>query len=551
VNPFCLLLPVWVLCTGAVDAQLPLHVRGLLDRISSDTLRRHIEALGSDVMEGRGTGTPGGERAARYIEEQLRAYGLRPASRDGSYRQEMPLHGSYALPESRLEISTTHSATELQLWSDYLLFNSGAQTFIPLPLPLVFVGYGIVAPEYDYNDYRDLSVENAVVVFLSGEPPSDDEAYFQGPRPTIYSNPALKQQTAIARGARGSIMIPSVREQLFTDWEYWTSQYRTEDVRFLYGVPENLSIVVNPMRAKVLFEGAPSTLEQVQRLDALGAMRSFRLEVRMRFDGRFRERDFLAANIAGVLPGGDPLLRDTYVVVSAHYDHLGIGVPVDGDSIYNGVFDNAAGTAGVLELARVFSSHDVRPSCSVLFLFVTGEEKGRLGSRFYCENPLVPLYRTRAALNVDGLALFEPFREIVGVGAELSTLGEHLETVAGWMGVSVGSIPPEFLQQEPFSSSDQFSFAQAGIPSVLVSEGLQYVVTPYEEGVRRFVQWGRTVYHTPSDDLHQPMDFAAAEQHVQILGAYLWELGTTYVPPQWLPGSPFTAARLQSIAEKR
>jgi Zn-dependent M28 family amino/carboxypeptidase len=239
------------------------------------------------------------------------------------------------------------------------------------------------------------------------------------------------------------------------------------------------------------------------------------------------------------------------VIAAAHYDHLGIGPPVQNDSIYNGAFDNASGVAAVLELARIFSHQPQKPLRSILFIFLTGEESGRIGSRYYCEYPLVPLHKTIAALNVDGLALFERFKEIIGVGAELSTLRNELSETAFQLGLQTANLPRNFSFPEPLASSDHFSFMEAGIPSVLISEGLRYESSSYDRGLERFMTWGAAVYHTPFDDLYQPMDFCAARQHLEVLTAFLYTILNTPIDPQWLRDSPYINARLQSIAEKK
>jgi hypothetical protein len=527
------------------------EVRQLIERISQENIRNHLQVLAHDSLEGRGTGSRGESIAARYIAEKLQSYGITPLGEDGSFFQPFPLHGSLPLDQSQLTLFESENAITLKLWKDYILYNTGGQTFIPLPLQLVFVGYGILAPEYDYNDYRQLNVENKIVVFLSGEPVSSDSDYFDGERPTIYSDPTMKFRIALSRGARGSIMIPLPREGRFVDWDYWLTQFSFEDIRSPYGISDNLNVLLNYQKADFLFKASQFELADVLAFDSKGGMQSFPLNVSASFIGKFRERDFVVENVAGVLRGSDALLKDSYLIISAHYDHLGVGVPAKGDSIYNGAVDNAIGVAATLELARVFSILPAVPSRSIIFLFVTGEEKGLLGSRHYCDQPLVPLHKTVANLNVDGLAIFDQFNSISGVGAELSTLGELLKLAAEKMELSVSPIPPQFLEKEPFYSSDQFSFAQAGIPAILVMEGIDYKTTPAAEGLKRFVEWGRTVYHSPFDDSNQTINYEAARQHLQLLLVFANVIANSFIPPQWNPGSRYITPRLQSMAEGR
>ncbi|MDT8324065.1 MAG: M20/M25/M40 family metallo-hydrolase, partial [Bacteroidota bacterium] len=485
------------------------------------------------------------------LASQLSRLGLLPAGDDSTYFQHFPLHGATALPESRLSLYFDEEEIPLRLGDDYTLYKTGAQTFIPRPLRLVFVGYGIVAPEYDYNDYQNINVENAIVVYLSGEPASEDEAYFAGARPTLYSVPEMKQRIALTRGARGSIMLPLPRVDKGYTWNDWRRMFSFEDVRLPITTPGHLSVLLRPECAGDIFRGSAFRYEDVLGMDSSGTVRSFPLRTRASFTGVFRERDFLAANVLGALSGSDPLLRDSWIICSAHYDHLGIGPATDADSIYNGFVDNALGCAALLELARVLREENIPLRRSVLFLFVTGEEKGLLGSRYYCADPVVPLHRSVANLNVDGLAIIDTFDDVVGIGAEYSTMDRHLQRLAQELGMTVSPIPPEFDIMEAFAGSDQISFAQAGIPSILIMEGTRYRNLSREEGMHRFLRWGEERYHAPRDDAGQPVNSAAVRQHVEILLAYIAAIANTYEPPQWVRGSRYINARLRSLAEER
>ncbi len=535
----------------AQSQHLNKSAREAIERISGASLFHHIAFLGNDSLAGRGTGTRGGEIAAAYIANELAQLNIHTAGDDHSYYQQIPMHGSRPLPNSNFQIISKHGEKRLELGKDYLLYNTGAQTFVPKPVPLVFAGYGIVAPEYDHNDYQALNVVGKIVVFLSGEPASNEPSYFAGSQPTLYSFPETKQKTALARGAVGSLMIPTPRQESSRDWQAWLNEFAFEDISLFYSVAGNLSMVVNPQTANLLFEGAPYSLKQIFNMEATNDLRSFQLTVSASFRGSFQQRDFLSPNVIGLLQGSEAQLKDSYVIVSAHYDHLGIGPVIEADSIYNGVFDNAAGVAAVLEIARVLAGLPEKPKRSVLFLFFTGEEKGLLGSNYFVDHPVVPLYKTIANLNVDGLAMFDTFNDVVGVGAELSTLGNLMEQIAGELGLRVAPIPAPFPNMVSFARSDQITFAKAGVPALLVMEGPDYRHTSREAGLQRLISWGQRIYHTPFDDLQQSINLAAAEQHAQVLFALCLALANSANEPQWEKGVPYLAARLQSIAEKR
>jgi hypothetical protein len=517
----------------------------------TDSLRAHLFFLGSDALAGRGTGSPGCEQAADYIAAALHSYGLRPPPSMSDHYQTFPLHGSLPMEGTEFVLYAPKDSYSLRLREDYVLYSSGAQTFIPSSVRLVFVGYGIVAPEYDYNDYQSVDVTNAVVIFLSGEPISADDSYFGGVRPTVHASFTQKQKTAFARGARGSILIPSPSDRTMDDWYEQQRHFLFEEVRLLMTPSENLNVLLNPKLAPFLFTDAPYSYDEIVLMEQRGTMKSFGLTLRAGFQGRFRERDFLSSNILGMIEGSDPVLKDTYLLLSAHYDHLGVGVPVEGDSIYNGVYDNASGVAALLEIARTMAAGPVRPKRSVLFAFVTGEERGFLGSQYYCLNPPVPLGRTIANINIDGLSMFERIRSVTGVGAELSTLGEHLQMSLDGTGITVEPIPAALFRLDQFRNSDQFMFAQAGIPSILVAEGLTYEQTSVQDGLERYIQWTEERYHTPFDDLTQTMDMEAAAQHASLLRRFALHLASVPEAPVWNSGSPFLAARLRSLKEKQ
>jgi hypothetical protein len=516
-------------------------------KISSENIKRYISILADDSLEGRGNGQAGGEAAAKYLAEEFEKLKLKKAGSNNSYYQNIPMHGSIPQPSSELILYSGEEQDHLTLYEDYLLYKSGAQTFIPVPLELVFVGYGIIAPEYDYNDYQSVDVVGKIVVFLEGEPYSKDENYFDGERPTIYAYPEAKQRIAISRGASGSILIPDLR---YKSWEQLVREFSFEDVTLALSVSGNLSLLVNPSIADSLFKDSGFTLKDIYKMYSSNTVTSFSLKTKLSFKGYFKERDFLSPNIVGILEGGDPELKDSYLLISAHYDHLGIGPVVKGDSIYNGTFDNAVGVAALLEIARIFTAEH-HPRRSIIFILLTGEEKGLLGSIFYISNPVKPLYKTIANVNIDGIALFDNFTSIIGIGKEFSTLEEYLNKVAEENDLNVTIIPSFFEQGEPFYRSDQAAFAAAGIPSIMVVDGIDYKNLSREEALERFINYSKNIYHSPFDDLNQPMNFNAAVQHINFIYKFCNELANSDDVPEWKKGSPFINVRLRSIAEKK
>jgi len=512
------------------------------------SIEKHTRILASDEFGGRGTGTTGGLLAVEYIANEFKKYGLKPAGNENTFYQNIPMHGSFPLTTSELKIFSGDTEINLNLEKDYLLFKSGQQTFTPVPLPLVFVGYGIVAPEFDYNDYQSIDVEGKIVVFLDGEPESDNPEYFNGEAPTIYKYPSSKQRIALARGAAGSILIPDLKN---SNWTSEVESFAFEDVNLAYSASNNLSILINPQLADTLFKNTVYSFAQVTKMKTEHKLKSFSLNIELSFVGEYIQRDFLSQNIAGTIEGSDPELKDSYLIISAHYDHLGIGPAINGDSIYNGALDNAIGVSVLLELANQLSHQKNLLKRSILFLALTGEEKGLLGSSYYTNNPIIPLYKTIADLNIDGIAMFRDFKSVVGVGAEYSTLENYLRETASKLSLEIDEIPSQFEVFEAFNQSDQFSFAMAGIPSILVLEGIKNEHKKEDEVLSAFIDYMINRYHSPFDDLSQEIDFIAAAQHMALLYNLASLLLNSKETPEWNQNSPFINVRLRSIAEKR
>ena len=516
--------------------------------ISSISIKEHLLRLANDSLEGRGVGTRGGNIAAKYISDQFSNFKLNKIPADDSYYQNIPMHGSIPLNSSGLMLVSDNDTIYLNYSKDYFLYRSGQQTFLPTPIPLVFVGYGIVAPEFDYNDYQSVKVEGKIVVYLDGEPYSEDEDFFDGKFPTIYSYPESKRRIAIARGASGTIQIPL---NSFEDWKAVQKDFSFEDVILAYSVSSNLSILLNPKVAEKLFLGSKYAFNDLIKMHNDKRIESFPLATKIKFRGVFKERDFIAPNVIGIVEGSDAELKNSYLIISAHYDHLGIGTAVMNASIYNGALDNAIGISVLLELADAFSSLEAKPKRSIIFIATTGEEKGLLGSSYYTENPIVPLYKTVANVNIDGIAMFKDFESIVGIGAGLSTLDKWLTSTAETYNLSLQNIPPQFKSFDAFNKSDQLAFALAGIPSILVLEGTKNKSKSEEEVTEAFIKYYLNYYHTPFDDLNQKIDYEAAAKHAKILFDLCFNLSNSKDTPEWREGAQFINARLRSIAEEK
>ncbi|MBK8945807.1 MAG: M28 family peptidase [Ignavibacteriae bacterium] len=510
----------------------------------SNSYKHHIEILGSDLFEGRGTGTKGGELSANYIREKFEEINLLPIPKTNSYFQEVPLHGSIPLENSNLIIFSNLDTFRLAHQKDYVIINTGEQTIIPYPLEISFCGYGINAPEFDHFDYSENDVTGKITMILNGEPNSDDVNYFNGAEPTIYSYNDVKNRIAISRGASGTIILPNTEIDNSNFWMKLTNDYSFEDVNLLYTPSENFSIILNPSTAKKIFNILPNN--STQEISKIMNEKKYYLS----YEGNFHERDFISRNVIGILKP-DNETKDEVIIISAHYDHLGIGPNVNGDSIYNGVLDNAVGISALIELAKILKQNQYLLERTIIFIAVTGEEKGLLGSTYYTDHPIFPLYKTIANLNIDGIAYLDDFNSVIGIGSELSQLEQFLFSTANLLKLKISNIPKEFFYQEAFNRSDQIAFAKAGIPSILILDGIDYSNLSHQKALEKIFYYNENIYHTPFDDLEIKINYSAVEKHIKFLTYFIFQVSNTEYEITWNQNSPYNLIRLQTKAEKR
>jgi peptidase M28-like protein/PA domain-containing protein len=507
---------------------------GKLPQVDSATLGSHLRFLADDSLEGRGTGTRGFDLAARYVADCFTRLGLEPAGTEG-YLQPVPLrHGR--ITEASFTLEGPRGRRQLVSERDFILFPDMVRPEISVTAPLVLAGFGATAPERGYDDYRTVDARGKIVVILRGGPTS-----FPPTERAHYATPRARYENAVRHGAVG-VLTMSTRSET-APWASVVRQLRPGDMAWLdpAGKPsDNFPELkaqgrLSDSAAMRLFEGAPRSYNQVLTAAEKGMPPAFDLPLRATIRTVTAHDRVESPNIAGLLPGSDPKLRDQVVVYSAHLDHLGIGEPIKGDSIYNGALDNALGSAAMLEVARAFASLPSPPRRSVLFLAVTAEEKGLLGSDYFAEHPTVPRERIVANLNLDGLAVLYPLRELVPMGAEHSTLGAVVKQAADQLGIRLVADP--FPEEVFFVRSDQYSFVRRGVPSLFLFMGLKS-----DSGVdaaARFQEFGRTRYHLPQDDLSQAFDLESGARHAQLNFLVGLETANADQAPAWKAGDFF------------
>lgn len=538
-----------VLATGSSRCRAPAP-EALAGAVSAQRLRAAVEVLASDEYEGRGPGSAGSARAVAWLETRLAALPLAPMGDGGGFRQPVPMVVTRPLAGTTLELESLGEVRRPVLGRDYVLLASGDQTELPRPTPMVFVGWGITAPEFDHDDYAEVDVRGRAVVFFEGEPPSDDPRWFGGHEPTVYASTESKQRMALARGAAASIVL-TVGEGAVERWRRRLREHGFPQVQPATDLPRHLSLAMAPQWSGRLFADALYDLEQVAAMARGGVMRSFHLPWTVCFDGEFEVRTVLEPNLVARLPGRDRRLADTAVVVSAHWDHLGLGPEIAGDRIYNGTVDNAMGVAAAVEILRVVGEVGGRPRRSIVLLLTAGEEAGLLGARRFLDQSPLPVSRMIANVNVDGVAFMADFRDVIAIGGDLSDLGTRVERAARSLGLRSSRPPAELWSARAFSFSDQMAFAERGVPSVLVSEGFDWPGYHHKAAVQRSLEWMREIYHSPGDDLGQEIDWQAAARHVGLLVVLVRNLADDPATPEWRPESPFAYERALSRARER
>jgi hypothetical protein len=492
-----------------------------------------VQFLASDAMRGRQTGSPEHLKAAHYVAAQFKALGLQPGAPDGTFLQPVPF-ASRRVRESEcaLDLVFGDHVVPLTLGQDATLSMSIDEAD-SIEAPLVFIGYGISVPEQNYDDLAHADLAGKVAVYLQGGPagvtePRRSQAQFAGERWA-----RLRE-----KGAIGLVGIRLPRRSDGT-WEQSAAQrfnpgmsLADADVDERQG--QRLSLNVNPAEAQKWFEGSGHAFAELRALaDSSAPLPTFPLAPRVRAKVRFDRTVVTSQNVIARLEGSDPALKDEVVVLTGHLDHLGVGAPVAGDSVFNGAMDNASGVATLIEVARALAPRAQRPKRSVLFVIVTGEEKGLLGSYYFTQRPTLPMSRVAANVNVDMVLPIVPLAHMVVHGVDESTLGDQARAAAKASGIDV--IPDPEPQRNVFIRSDQFNFIRAGVPAIALSAG----AVPGSPEDSLLHAWTRTRYHEPSDDLAQPMDPGAPADLIRYVTRLVTDVGNAPARPRWKDQSFF------------
>jgi len=517
---------------------------GRVPGITAAEIDGHLRFLSSDLLEGRAPATRGGRLTAEYIASQLRGFGLRPGL-DTSYMQSVPID-VVAADRSTLRVAAADKATATLRYPEDVVVWAGSATPNSVARgELVFVGFGATAPEYNWNDFKDVDVRGKVLLVLVNDPPApaSEPGLFGGRAMTYYGRWTYKFEEAERRGAAG-VLIVHTTDAAGYPWQTvvgsWATGQRMLPRPADQPPPLGSRGWITDSAANTLLRQAGLDLAQLRSSARSRDFRPVATGITMDIGFRNTVNHLRSENVVGVIRGNDPALRDQHVAFSAHWDHFGIGPAVNGDSIYNGALDNASGTADLLAIARAAAAAP-SPRRSLVFVFVTGEESGLLGSKFFAENPVIPIDKIVANLNVDGGNLLGRSRDLRVLGDTKSSLGPSLREFVLPRGMRL--TPDEHPERGYFYRSDHFSFAKAGIPSVSIAAGTDYVGRPREWGAQQDEDYTSKRYHQPSDEYRADLDLNGAVQLSEIvLGFGRWLANVNGVPT-WNADAEFRAAR--------
>ncbi len=509
------------------------------DDISPAAIKAHMTFLADDLLEGREAGTRGEALAALYISTQFEALGLLPSGDNSSFLQSFPVRQSQLdLDSVSFTVSGPEGQQRFNNGDDIVMFSSPIEASQHLEGELVFAGYGIIAPELAINDYAGLDVSDKFAVVLGGPP-----AFLPAAEAAHYGSTAQQRITAGRQGAKGLIVIytPALQQRWAFD-RFRNILGRTElDWLGPDGLPSvaapniKARVIVDGKAADALFAGTGKTVAALIDQAQTKSPKGFALESRISLTRRSLHNDALtASNVAALLPGSHPVLKDEVVVVTAHYDHLGIGEAVDGDTIYNGAGDNAMGTGAIMEIARAVAQTQPRPGRSILFLAVSAEEKGLIGSDYFAEFPTVSVNNIIANINIDGGLPFYDFSDIIGFGIEHSQLYERLQSAMTPLGISIATDP--FPAQGIFTRSDQYSFARRGIPAVFLFTGFNST-DGSNPGLKHWHYMTTAHGHKPSDDLSRGWDYQIIAKFARAALALTIETASNQQRPLWYQDS--------------
>jgi Zn-dependent M28 family amino/carboxypeptidase len=555
-----LLLPfLFSFATHVFAADFPaLPPKAASDAINAADLLKNIKVLASDEFEGRAPGSKGEELSVKYISDQFKALGLKPGNPNGSYTQEVPLAGITTVPTASFTVGG--KTITLKFPDDYVASSARLQPEVKAEnSDIVFVGYGIVAPEYGWNDYKGVDVKGKTILMLINDPPIPDPAdptkldpkMFKGRAMTYYGRWTYKYEIAAQKGAAAAVIIHETEPAA-----YPYSVVRTSWAKENFEIDAaNRNMDAVPVRSWITLDVAQRLLaESGLDFDALkktAMTKEFRpvtISAKANFDLKQTVRSFKSRNVVGKIDGSDPKLKDEWIIYTAHWDHLGRHEELKGDQIFNGALDNASGVATILEIAKAYKKLPTPTKRSVLVMAPTAEEAGLLGAKFYANNPLYPLEKTLADINVDGASAWGKTKDIEDTSDGNSTLDDMLGDAASRHGRVLK--PNSQPEKGSFYRADHFEFSKLGIPSLYPGVGKDVIGKPPGFGMEKRNEYIAKHYHQPSDEVDPAWDLSGAAEDAVLLFEVGYQVANGDKYPEWKPGTEFKAKRDEMMKKK-
>ncbi|HEX9918622.1 MAG TPA: M28 family metallopeptidase [Pyrinomonadaceae bacterium] len=536
-------------------AALPAELKPALDAINANDIMAHTKVLSSDEYEGRGPGTRGEELTVKYLTEQYQRLGLKPGNPDGTYVQKVPLVGFTGAP--RASFAANGKTIDLKFPTDYVAVS---RRFVPESKvensDVVFVGYGVVAPEYGWDDYKGVDVRGKTIVMLINDPAVPDaadaskldERMFKGNAMTYYGRWTYKYEIARDKGAAAAIIVHETGpagypyEVVSGSWSRENFDVQTPNKNMDRAAVEGW---ITLDRAKELMTASGQDFDALKRAAVTKDFKPVTLNAKANFEIKNTIREINSSNVVAKLEGSDAALRNEYIIYSAHWDHLGRDPKLPGDQIFNGALDNASGTGAMLEIAEAFTKMTPAPRRSVIFLSVTAEEKGLLGAKHYAENPLYPANKTLANINIDGVNQWGRTKDITMVGDDNSTLIDILRETAGAQGRTVRPDPQP--EKGFYYRSDHFEFAKVGVPALYTDAGVDYVGRDASYSKQKRDEYETKDYHKPTDEIKPDWELSGAIDDAQLLTLIGYRISQGDKFPEWKAGSEFKAKRDETM----
>ncbi len=521
-----------------------------MNAIDSEKIRATVKYLADDALEGRGTGQKGGDKAADWLGAQLKAYGVQPAGDNGTFFQNVGFYGITTDQQKTTFNFVPKSGPEMSLkfGDDFVATDQTHSEKSTIDAPIVYVGYGIHAPEYQWDDYKGANVKGKVLLMLVNEPPSDDPNFFKGKALTYYGRWTYKFEEAARRGATAVVLVHKT-EMASYGWEVVRNSWGGESSYLKDDTDPKLKSAgwIQLEVARKLAQTAGMDLDKMLQDANSRSFKPVELGIRLRETIVSQVRPFSSRNVVGKVTGSDPRLRNQAVIYTAHYDHLGIHPNEPGDNIYNGAADNATGCGILLELARVTAAAPEKPKRTMLFAAVTAEEQGLLGSKYLGQHPPIPAHNISLNLNYDDVQPYGDPQEVVVSGAERTNVYPLVEQVAKDFNLAIK--PDDLPQAGHYYRSDHFSMARVGVPAFSINQGTLFKGHDHAWGEEKERDYVAHRYHQPSDEYREDMDFTGDAKMAKFGFALGWNAANQPELAGWQPGDEFEKARKSSTSK--